>query len=347
MFNIQKSATISDIASYVGVSKTTVSHYLNGKYENMSVETKERIKDAIEKLNYSPNNAARVLKSRKSNLIGVVIHNFANQVLTLLVRGICDACFENGYSPIIFNSYEDAEIEKKNLQACIDNQVEGIILSPSSENAEYYNSIEDTTGIPVIMINRVCKGWVHDAVYIDHYALVTKALNHVWQNGYKRIVMVESDFSSVSTKRMRKEAFEDFMISKFPDSTTDIIHVKESKDNSSLLSGEIRYYLQMYSNDNISIFAIDNIMLYKTIEALREMYDRIPDRLALIGYDAWDWAALITPSITTVTQPFWELGAFGAKMLIKRLSGGYSDNPQVVKLDGKLMIRESTLPPSN
>jgi LacI family kdg operon repressor len=121
--------TISDVAKASGVSKTTISRYLNGKYEYMSQDTRKRIQTIIEELKYRPSNVAKTLKSNKSGLIGVIIADIASQFSSILLKGIGDVCKANGYQVMISNVDNDPEKEREYIQSLMDNRVEGIIVN--------------------------------------------------------------------------------------------------------------------------------------------------------------------------------------------------------------------------
>lgn len=336
--------TIKDIAQKAGVSKTTISRYLNKHYEYMSVETQKKIEGIIKELKYRPNTIARSLKSKKSKLVGIVIHSLENQVLTLLVRGICDTCFENGYSTIIYNSYNDEEREMEYLQTCIDQQVDGIILSPSSTNFDYYSTVCESN-IPVVMTNRYREDWKYDGVFTDHYSLVTKALTHMWDNGYTKVAFITDNSIEISTKMWRENAFLDFANQHYEvDGTKLVFHLSRICDNAQLSIQEIIcQFMAMYPNEHKAIMACDANMLHKVIGGLQTLKVKIPEQLGVCGYDAWDWASLISPGITTVTQPLYETGTMASELLVKRMKENIQHESRVIKLYGQLIPRQSTV----
>lgn len=342
MANYKRQVTISDVAEMAGVSKATVSHFINERYDYMSNETRLRIKAVIEETNFRPNTIARSLKLKHTKLIGIIMHNLEHQGKMLLVSGICDALNEAGYSPLIFNSYNDSTIEKQNIATCIEHQVDGIIFSPCSADFDYYNKICEDSSIPFTLVNRYVDEWHYDAAYIDHYNIVMSALNQLYDNGFDQIAFLTSNKSLISTKKRREEAFEDFVEEKLHGNSFGIIRLPSHEGNIlPLLKDEVQFFRNKVEGRK-ALFAVDADMLYWTVTAVQELGVSIPNEMGLCGYDDLNWGALTTPSITTITQPLWELGSAAGRTLVKRLSGRLSAEPQISRIEGILTIRAST-----
>lgn len=338
----EKPITIQDIAQRVGVSKTTVSRYLNGQFEFMSNATRTAIAQAVLDLKYRPSSIARSLKSKQTKLVGVVIHSLENEVITLFLRGICDVLYERGYSPVIFNSYNGKELEIRNLQTCVDQRVDGIILSPSTSEFSFYSDI-CANGVPVVMANRYGHAWAYDAAYIDHYALVWRAMTHLRENGYTRVAFITNNRFAISTKAWREKAFLDF-ITQLPPGAGDgaVFRLAPSGDISKEAQRFVLDFLQNNPLERKALLCGDVLMLQTMIAATQTLGITVPEQLGLCGYDASAWGALVRPGITSLRQPFHELGRTAATMLMDRLSGNLPEGPKVELLQGTLEIRNST-----
>lgn len=134
-----KRVKMSDVAKKTGVSLSTVSQYMNGRYEYMSSETKEKIKNVAEELNYIPNSIARSLATAKTKTIGVIVSNITGYFTSSVVRGVEDYCKKNDYSIIIYNTDHDSELEKKSINILKMLRVDGILIVPSGKNNELIN----------------------------------------------------------------------------------------------------------------------------------------------------------------------------------------------------------------
>ena len=146
----EKKVTINQVASYCGVSKTTISRFLNGKYENMSAETKEKISAAVKALNYHPDRSAQRLKASRTMLIGCVIGDISSPFSALLLKGITSVCEESGYQVLFADSHESARREKRALRGFLDNRVDGLIVNTCGSNDEYLLELQER-GILVLM----------------------------------------------------------------------------------------------------------------------------------------------------------------------------------------------------
>jgi LacI family kdg operon repressor len=133
--------TISDVAKAAGVSVTTVSRYLNGHYQKMSAQTKERIDATINQLHYVPAASARRLRQTQSHLVGVLVGDIANHFSSLLSKGIYDILQPAGYDVLLMNTNNSQEMEKKALDDLYQQRVDGIIVQPNSRSFEQYQSI--------------------------------------------------------------------------------------------------------------------------------------------------------------------------------------------------------------
>lgn len=150
-----KPLTIQDIAEAAGVSKTTISRYLNEKYEYMSEETRLRIAAVISKTGYRPNRMANGLKTKKSGLIGFVMSNVMDSQTPRLLASICEACARNGKKIIVTNSEKDPEKERAMVYDLLDQRIDGLLVA-SGYNAEFYQKL-DQEELPVVLVD-VCRG---------------------------------------------------------------------------------------------------------------------------------------------------------------------------------------------
>ena len=183
---MEKKATISDVAKEVGVSMTTISRYLNGNFEYMSAETKQRIEEVIAELNYVPNSVARTLKSKKSNLIGVIVNTLRYQVGAQTVTGINDVCARAGYSTLVCCSVDDPKKEARMIQLCLNQQVDGLVIIPCNDSPAPYLELCQR-GIPVVLCTRRIKDWPYSCVYVQHDELIINMLLHLKEEGFEKV----------------------------------------------------------------------------------------------------------------------------------------------------------------
>jgi len=336
---MRRQSTISDIARAVNVSKTTISRYINGHFESMSAETKNKIEKAILELRFRPNNLARSLKSKRSRLIGIVTHTLEYQVAAMFVRGLHEICVDNGYSTIICSSDNLLDREIEELKMCLSQQVDGIALIPVNIDCTYYHQIHEN-GTPIVMCNRYREDWKYDGVFVDNVALSRNALKHLIENGYNRIALFTDNHLKESNKSFREEAFIDFVTQNCGINGRDMLYVVEKKPE--LVRSAILDMMNLYPDDRKAIFAINTNTLLLTLTEIKKLELRIPEEIGILGYDLIGWTDLVYNGITSLNQPFYELGVTAGRQLIKRIN-----NPELFKRDeiwltGTIDYRDST-----
>ena len=325
----------------VGVSKTTVSRFLNGKYEYMSAETQEAIRSAIEKSHYRPSQVARTLSTKRSNLIAIVCPGVAVQSSHLFLQGVDTAIQNSGYDYIILSCGEDYLRECSCLNRCVDQQVDGILFSPVTDSSDLITKIAES-GIPVVMFDRVIDGWTHNSVSVDHRSMMISALEHLEHQGFRNIFLFTRKFKAPNTRHIRKETFCEYMNSHFGKAQKDrVVYLdKDEKLHSSVCSA-LRQLHTEYAGEHPVVFAADMTTLHTVLRAARELSIRIPEDIGVVGYDQQSSAGLCSPSITYLEQPLYELGQAAVHLLINCIEHKGSADQSVV-LKGKLVVGEST-----
>lgn len=336
---MEKKSTISDVAKAAGVSKTTISRYLNGHYEFMSDETKSMIESIIKDLNYSPNNLARGLKSKKSRLIGIVVNTLEYQVAALFVRGIHDVCVENGYGTIICCSDNILSREIEELKMCTSQQVDGIVLIPVNQDCKLYHQIHES-GTPIVMSNRFREDWKYDAVYVDNVGLSRRMLDHLIDNGYNRIALFTDNDLKESNKSLREEAFVDFINNNININGNEFLYrVKQSPET---VRNSILDFINKCPNERKAIFAINTNTLFLTLCEIKKLGMKIPEDIGVCGYDLIGWTDLVYNGITSLEQPFYDLGVAAGRQIIKSVNNPSQYRHDEIVLKGTIHFRDST-----
>ena len=145
--------TIDKVAELCGVSKTTISRFLNGKYENMSAETREHIRRVIAEVDYRPNRSAQRLKASRSMLIGCVIGDVSSPFSALLLKGITTVCEEAGYQVLFADSGENPRRERRAIRGFLENRVDGLIVNTSGNNDAFLLELKNS-GTPLVLADR-------------------------------------------------------------------------------------------------------------------------------------------------------------------------------------------------
>jgi DNA-binding LacI/PurR family transcriptional regulator len=308
--DMAKKITINDIAKLSGVSKTTVSFYLNGKFEKMSEDTKHRIESAIDKTNYRPNAMARSLNYKQTQLIGVIIGDITNSFANQIVKGIDDYAREHGYQMIVGSSNYDLENEKICVSGMAGMGADGFIVQPTVHFETMWS--ESNVDKPIVYFDSPNNDDAGMWVKTNNYEAVYEATEELSQQKYDNYVMITADPYVLKTRMERTRGFTDCLdIKKLP---YEVI-VADAKTTPEDLEKKLQGYLNDRKKSTL-VFVANNWLLDKTYLALKKYKNLIPKQLGLIGFDSLEWSEMSVPSITTIVQPAYEEGQTAAKILI-------------------------------
>lgn len=341
----EKKMTIKDIAKEAKVSETTISRYLNGKYEYMSAKTKINIETVIKKNNYRPSNIARTLKSKKSRLIGAVITDIENPFSSIVIKGLSDRSNELGYSLMIAISDNDIEKEQMYIQRFLDNGVEGIIVNTTGKNEDYLKELKQT-GFPIVLMDRGVFDNSIDTVTTNNYELGIEAMDHLFETGYQSFAFFTGTLEFNTVRQIRYKAFSD-KIKKNKNDTSKVYIIErlEKKYEQVQQQKEIARKLKEFRKlpSPRVIFAVNGLLLLAILEVMKQENYHLGDDFGIIGFDDWTWATVIGSGVSTIAQDSYAIGAESCSLLVSRLDHKENSKEPIYKeLTGKLMIREST-----
>jgi len=332
--------TIAEVSEVAGVSKTTVSRYLNGKYEHMSEKTKNRIRAVIEELDYRPNTIARSLKSQKTGLIGVIVSDVTNPVAVQLIKGIIDYSTEEGYQVVTASSSEKPAKEREYILSMVDRQVEGLIVVVADYNEfELLESLK-AGGAHIVLADRTINKPIFDVVTTDNYTMTKHTVKTLYDLGFETVGLFSSDLLRSNVRLARYNAF----INQSRE------HIPNPEDYAYVLRGNreedyknsLADFLAKTTGKKAAAFASTPMAMLNLLGAAHELDLKIPDDIGICGYDNLHWTRLISGGISVIEQPFYEVGYESAKMLIRRIKNEIEEGPQYVELNSRLVLRNST-----
>jgi LacI family transcriptional regulator len=330
------SVTIKDIARLSGVSTATVSKIINGKDSDISKSTIERVKRIIEEQNYSPNIVARSMITKKTKTIGLVIPDVRNPFFTDLVRGAEDVANERGYSLLFCNTDDDLKKEIKYINNLIEKRVDGIALAGAAERNQ---SLEENIDIkvPIVSLDRnvYFKG-IEGKIEVDNFSGAYDAVTHLIQLGHKNIMFLSGPLNiKLSKDRLEgyKRALADNNIAY---NEKLVIFGKYSSE-----SGYERIRNRTLDKSMTAIFCGNDLIAIGAMNALKEKNIRIPEDISIVGFDDIYISSLVTPALTTVTQPSYEIGYQAVEILIDILECK-KDSSKKLGIKLELKVREST-----
>ena len=326
-------ATLKDVAERAQVSRATVSRVLNNN-PKVAEDLRVRVLDAIRQLGYQPNRAARRLRASSSDVLGLIISDIENPFFTSVVRGVEDTAYEHQLSIVLCNTDEDLVKQQMYLRVMQAERVAGLIISPTNINEDFSDLKQ--LGIPVIFLDRRTDAFEADAVLVDNVGGAYLAVKHLLDLGYTRIGMI-GGFPHLTTGRERYEGYRKaFQAARLPVDER-LIKVGNFKTES---GHRLAKELITASAPPQAIFVANNLMTLGALRAMREHGVRIPEDIALVGFDDMPWANELCPPLTAVSQPTYELGQETVLLLLRRLAE--PDAPvRTVILQPRLVVRES------
>ena len=330
-----KKATISDIVRLTGVSKTTVSRFLNGRYEFMSEETRQRIEQAVSELNYHPSAAAQSLRSRHTRMVGIILSGFGGQDFTQELSAICSELDKKGYTPIIFQGSDDPEKEREALARCISQNVDGIILHPASGYRAYYEQVMLENDTPILLVGRNIADWPYDRVYIDQPAIVRRAMDRFYTQGFRNVAL----FSVLGTSRMnnthvRRKAWSDYQKEK--GIAYEKLLFEPSRDASGEytdLEEQFGGFLELARSERTACIVSGTDLLIRLLSLIQKKGLRIPEDFGLCGFNAWNWLELVNPDILIINRPLSRLGQESGRLMLERIEKGSMEDPKTIVLE--------------
>ena len=333
--NERKKLTIKDIALKANTSKTTVSFYLNEKFDKMSYDTRKRIEKVIEETNYTPNIMAQSLKSKKSRLIGVIVADITNPFSNNIVKGIDDIARKEDYQIIFGNSNFEYINEKKYIERMLDMGVDGFIVQPTMQFDKLVAAIEKA-GKKIVCVDRVSPKFKGKYVKTNNYDITFKAITQLYNRGYEEFIFISEDLDTSITRIERKNGFIDAIQS--IGANSNIIKV-ESQTSYIELSKELMKYINI--SKKVAIFSAHDKILQKVFRASKYIGWDIPNQVGIIGFDNWNWTIYASPSVTTIDQPTYQEGKHATKLLIDMIENRDSVLDSAV-FDCNIAWKEST-----
>ncbi|MBY0099200.1 LacI family DNA-binding transcriptional regulator [Mesobacillus maritimus] len=332
-----KKVTIADVAQHAGVSKSTVSQYLNQRFDYMGEQTKARIEEAIAALEYSPNIVARSLKQKSTTTIGVIVANILHVFSTHVIRAIEDVCNEHNFHVIICNADDQPEKEKKYIEMLRAKQVDGIIAVPTGGNVALYQDLVKKN-FPIVFMDRLIHGVEIDTVLLDNEKASFLAVEALVKQGYSQIAMISPFLDPNITPREEringyKKALEQHQI---PLEERYIVPSAISE-----MQESIGRMMQLPNPPN-AIIAVNDRVLKQVLTYVKNQQMRIPEEIAVIGIDDVPYADIFSPSLTTVAQPAFKMGEKAANLLFEKMQNKERSNQaQIYRFEPELIARES------
>jgi LacI family transcriptional regulator len=338
-----KEITLKEIAETLGISITTVSKALKN-YPDVSEKTRQSVIALAEKLNYSPNSFAVNLRTKESKTIGLIIPEVVHHFFSNVINGIIAEAEKNGYLVIILQSNESLELEKKQVALLINKRVDGIIMSLSNEsnNDAHIKEILQRE-IPFVQFDKISKLIPSSKVIINDQKAAMDAVQHLIDKGCKKIAHIRGPINpqnAIDRFLGYKKALEKNNIpfdSKLVYTCTNVTFEEGLEFAKQILSDH---------QDVDGIFVITDLVAVGVLAHFNEKNISVPHQIAIIGFSNWFMSQVITPKLSTVDQPSYEMGVTAFNLLLEEMTcrkDGLEYSPRTIELETSIIERESTL----
>ncbi len=338
-----EAVTIKDIAKALGLSTSTVSRALRDSYE-ISPETKKNVIEYAQQINYRPNPIALSLKEKRSRSIGIIVCEIANSFFSQAINGIESIAYDKGYNVIIAQSHESYEREILNLQYLASRSIDGLLISVSSETENLDHLINlHKRGFPIVFFDRVVEDLATHKVGVDNYKGAYDATTELIKNGHQNIAMVAgSEFLSITKERVAgyHQALSDHHLPFDANQIEYCLH-------GGMLYEEVENALEklLYHNNNkpTAVIASADKLTTNCLRYFKSKNLQVPSDIAMIGFSNLDLTDLLSPSLSVIRQPAFEIGQVAIELLIKQIENKRPTTEfEKIILPPQMIIRESS-----
>ena len=351
-------ATLPEVARQAGVSTATAARALGG-YGSVREATRERVMAAAEQLGYRPNTLARSMITGSTRTLGVVLSDIENPFFRRSLRGIADTARAKGFEVLLANTDEELDKEETAVSLMTERRVDGLVVCPADNGDRAHIRAVIEAGIPVVLLDRKVAGLHADTVGIDNRKAAKAATSYLIEHGHRDIAiltggtpemlqrMLRPDMRGVerlsaTTVGSRAAGFRDAM-------TAAGIPIRPEY----LSAGGFRREDAQTETDRLlglsepptAILAFDAMQSLGAYHAISRAGIRCPDDVSLLGFDDAEWADVVSPGLTVVAQPTYEIGVTACEILLSRIAGGDA-SPAHRRLPTELVERGSVAAPA-
>jgi len=341
-----RSITLHDIAKRCGVSIATVSAVVNGA-DWLTEATRARVQRAVDDMGYHPNRFARGLKKQEGHAVGVIVSDLTNPFFTQIVRSLTHALHDDGHALSLCDSDHRHDLGEANLRMLVEGQVLGlIVVGDSVPESALRAFVNQRPRVPVIVIEREYAVPQVSTLLVDSELGAYTATMHLAERGCSRIAMITGPSSGAGSATYgRAQRYEGYKRA--------LRACGQRLDPGLVVEGNFRYEsgrdamrrLLSLRRPPDAVFSANDMMAVGAMSAIRDAGARVPDDIALVGFDNVPITALMQPALTTMAMPLREFGESAARLLKQQLALGAEHSPVRMAFSAELVIRESSLRP--
>jgi len=335
------SLQLKDVAAYTGVSVQTVSNVVNGNYARVGAKTRTKVLAALEELNYHPNMAARHLRKARIGVVALAIPELSNPYFADIGDAIVAAAKMHSYTVLLDYTGGERENESLVINGLRPHLIDGAILDPQALEMEDIQP--NRVGIPIVLLGERLFGAPCDHVVIDNVAAAHLATTHLLTTGRRRIAAIGvRDESQCETPSLRLQGFEQAMQEAGQEIDPHLLIAGGGWHRSDGVQA-MRHLLALDTPPD-AIFCFNDLLALGAMSVLHEVGRRIPEDIAVVGFDDIEDGRYATPALTTIAPDKEEIGRLAISLLIERIQGIRTGHPERVDAPFSLHIRTSTVP---
>ncbi|MBQ0090394.1 MAG: LacI family DNA-binding transcriptional regulator [Prevotellaceae bacterium] len=307
-----KKNTLEHLSEKTGLSKSTISRVLNGKGKEFRIntETQQQVISIAKKMNYKVKAVDELLHKKNTYTIGLAVPYLSNSFFASLASTITIEAKKYDITVMLYDTQEDAELEKKVVKTMLQNNVDGILIVPCGESPKYLERAAKKTHI--ILIDRYFENSTLPYVTTNNFNGAYDAMQLLLESGHRNILCIQGPKISITSKeRIRgcKKAVEDF---------GNDVQLRICGNNFSIQNGYTEMNLALNMNNRpTAVFALSNTILLGVLQAIHEQSLKIPEDISLISYDDNLYLDYLIPPITRIAQPITSIGIAAVKLFMK------------------------------
>ena len=326
-------ANMTDVAKLANVSTATVSRVIQNP-DAVKEKTRMKVLQAIEELNYQPNVLARYFRRTETKTILVMVPSIENNVFPQMIAGIDLIAHQSGYKVLLGNTYQDPDKAYSYLEELKQKQVDGVILLTTRLDNNVITDIADK--YPVVLTSDFIAELNVPTVAIDNISSARNAVEHLLQLGHQRVGMITGPLD-IPLSRDRLKGYRQALLER--GIGIDGVLIQEGDHHYESGYNQMNKFLAL-ENPPTAIFAANDSMAMGAVKAVKAHGLRVPEDIGVVGFDNIQFSDIFEPSLTTVAQPFMEMGQRSMELLLKQINGETLTKKQHV-LDTRLIIRDS------
>ena len=329
--------TIHDIARELQISASTVSRALNDN-PRISLKTKEKIKALAHSLGYRPNTLASNLRNKKSNTIGIVVPLINRHFFSSVISGVEDVAYKAGFTVVISQSNDLAQKEIDIVQSMFANRVDGLIISIAMQaNTFEHLKLFRKKHIPLVFFDRAVPEIETDKIIVDDFAGGFRGTQHLIDQGYQRIAHLAGP-QNLTTYLDRRNGYMNALHKNDIPIDESLIHINKLTSDDGVVAAK---RLMSLPNPPDALFCGNDTTALSAMIYLRSLGIRIPEDIGIVGFSNEPFSKVVSPSISTIEQPGFEMGQKAAELIIRKIENK-ERTYQTITLHTKLIIRESS-----